>query len=571
MFNSLFKKILIAFAAIVLFSAAVFAFIAIYEVQDTVMWQMENDGRAMASFIRQDILADGRSYLGMISQRFAELKAESRGNLVYISLADSQSKVIASSDYGKVEGTDAASGASAAPEKDNAAADTTSAATVAGNGIDDLTSATVAVVSESKAGERVLNVSVPFEGDFLKSGSVNVGISLTSLTQQINSTILQILLFSLVVLVVTVLLGLLFARSLTKPIISVVDKLDVFSKGDFTVEFHTKTKDEIRKLTNAMNHSVSTLRSMILSAKNIGDKLYHVTAAMNEANDEIATSSVSISESIEEVSNSVVEQNSDISYITNSLDSFGNRFDEMLQETSEVLSGNTQIKDTIEEEYKNLQQLVHVMEQMQGSFAQAIDEIHLLNSDVSKINEITTIINSVAKQTGMLALNASIESARAGEVGRGFAVVAEEIKKLANQVMSYSDTIDGLIHNVTRNTLKVVDNTKTIAVQLETEKKVIDETVLAYENIRKSVDKTIQQVGEVSSSVKALSEEKEQIIRKVGDVSVISARVAASTQEITANMQCQSSSMEELLAMSQELDMAAAELQQELFSFKVEK
>jgi methyl-accepting chemotaxis protein len=575
MFNSLFKKILIAITAIVLLNTAVFTFIAIYEVRETVMWQMQNDGRAMAAFIRQDILTGNISDLKLLSQKFAQLKGESNGNMIYISLADSQSKVIASSDYSKSAGVDTAGGATAAStggkSQSDGTADTISGVTMAEKGIDNLTSATVAVVSESKAGERVLNVSVPFEADFVKSGSVNVGISLNALTKQINNTILRIVLLSSIILIVAALLASLFARSLTRPITNVVDKLDVFSQGDFTVEFHTKTRDEIRKLTNAMNRSVGTLRSMILSAKTIGDKLYHVTAALNEANDEIAASSINISQNIEAVANSVVEQNTDITYITGSLDSFGNRFDEMLQETSKVLSGNTKIKDTIEEEYRNLQQLVHVMEQMQRSVTQAIQEIRLLSSDVGRINEITTIINNVARQTSMLALNASIESARAGEVGRGFAVVAEEIKKLAGQVMGYAQTIDGIINNVTRNTSKVVENTQAIAGQMETEKKVIHETVLAYENVRESLDQTIRQVGEVSSSVKNLSQEKEEIIRKVSDVSVISARVASSTQEITANVQIQSSSMEELLAMSQELDIAATELQQELLAFKVEK
>ena len=119
-----------------------------------------------------------------------------------------------------------------------------------------MSSATTAIVSKTDKGEAVLNVSIPFEADFMEAGSLNVGISPQPLNEQINKTIINIVILSLGVLIVTILLGVVFARSLTKPIISVVDKLDSFSRGDFTVEFHSKTKDEIKRLTNAMNHSV---------------------------------------------------------------------------------------------------------------------------------------------------------------------------------------------------------------------------------------------------------------------------------------------------------------------------
>ncbi len=569
MFNSLFKKILITFAGIVLVSSALFAGIAIYEVKATVMWQMENDGRAMAAFIRQELLDRKISDLNRISDQFSGLIQASNGNLLYISLSDSQLNVVASSNYRAAGETDAATGATASGSNGS---DAISAATIAKpeeGGIDALTSATTAIVSKTTTGEPVLNVSIPFEADFMEAGNVNVGISLQSLNAQINKTIINIVLLSLGVLAVIIILGILFARSLTKPIISVVDKLDSFSKGDFTVEFHSKTRDEIKRLTNAMNHSVNTLRNMILSMKVIGDKLYNVANSINEASDEIATTSINVSQNIETVSESIVVQNDDIHYITQALDNFGERFDDMLKETTEVLAGSRTIKDTVEEEYRIMQQLVVTVDQMQLSFGRAIEEIIRLNEDVGKINEITAIINSVANQTRMLALNASIESARAGEAGRGFAVVAEEIKKLAGQVMNYSNTINELIGNVTSNTLKVVDNTRAISGQMEEEKKAIDETVSACEDIRNTVDKSIDKVGGVSVSVKLLSEEKERIIRKVSDLSLISTNVAASAQEISSSVQNQTASMEEILAMSNELDGAALQLKQEFDSFKV--
>ena len=94
MFNSLFKKILITFAGIVLMSSFLFAGIAIYEVRETAMGQMENDGRAMAAFIRQELLDRKVTDMNRISGQFSGLKQASNGNLLYISLSDSRSNVV---------------------------------------------------------------------------------------------------------------------------------------------------------------------------------------------------------------------------------------------------------------------------------------------------------------------------------------------------------------------------------------------------------------------------------------------------------------------------------------------
>lgn len=575
MFNTLFKKILIAFVSVVLLSSILFTGITIYQVQKTVTWQMENDGRAMAAFIRQDILNRDVTDIDEISNHFNELKKASNGNLHYISITDSQLNLIASSDEGVSENVDGISGATSSDsdiQNEGDSVDGVSAATAVKYGdveIDGMTSASISFVTESNTGEEVLNVSIPFKADFLESGNVNVGISLQSLNAQLNKTIISTAIVSIVILIISVLASLMFARSVTRPIVKVVDNLEDFSKGDFTVEFHSNTKDEVKKLTDSMNHAVLTLRNMILSMKEMGDRLHSAASTMNLSNEEMTVTSMNVSENVEAVAESISFQNNDLNYITSSLNEFGEKYNYMLQETSEVLQNNLVMKETINDEHNNLKELTKMVDDMRSSFDIAINEILLLRDDVGKINEISTIINDVANQTNLLALNASIESARAGEVGRGFAVVAEEIKKLAGEVMEYSNTINELITNITTNTLKVVDNTRIISDQMETEKQAIYKTVASFEDISLSVDKTTGQIAKVSDSVKTLSKEKEDIIEKVNELSGLSTEISASAQEITTNIQEQVSSMEELSAISQEIDTTSNQLRKEFKNFKV--
>lgn len=570
MFNSLTKKmlgtvILISAICTVSFSVTIF-----YVLEGAVTRQMESDGRALVTSIKRQIVSNNITDTNEIREIFKELKEQSKGNIIYMSITDDKQNILVSSDDERVSGNlenDAST--SGAQSVDGMS----SATEFKGdkNKIDAITSATVGLISETGEGEKVYNVSIPFSSELIKSGSLNVGISLERMYDEIRSTLINTILISVLIGLIAVAIGFVIARTIINPIKNVILKLDDFSKGDFTVEFYSRANDETKKLTDALNTSISILKETIKTVKESVSLLNKFSEELASTSDKTGTTGEQISKSIEDVTESIADQASNIQYIISILEDFGSKFDKMLEETGIVLDSNSKMKEITDMEYVTLQNLVKTVEDTKKSFSSTVEEVKSLNNYVFEINKITEVINSIAGQTNLLALNASIESARAGEAGKGFAVVADEIKKLAAQVMGYSNNINQLINNVTKNTEKVFNNIQVISDKLDAQVQTIKYTVKSYDNIRAEADNVITQIESVNKSVNSLSQEKNTIIERIGNISDTFNQVVASAEEITASVQTEAENVRQLSVMAQELNNLASRLNQDVGVFRVEK
>ncbi len=423
MFNSLMKKMLGTVILISAICTVSFSIITSYVVQGAVTRQMESDGRALVTSIRREIVSNNITELDKIEKIFKELKRESNGNILYMSVTDNNHNILVSSDDEKSYGSSGAGDENV---------DAVSGATeLSGDKskIDAITSATVGLISETNQGQKVYNVSIPFSTELVGSGSLNVGISLERMYSEIESTLMNTILISLLIGIVAVIIGFVMAKTIINPIKGVILRLDDFSKGDFTVEFYSKANDETKTLTTALNTSVSVLKETIKTVKDSIGVLNKFSAELAYTSDETGTTGEQISQNIEDVTKSIADQASNIQYIIRILEDFGSKLDRMLDETKNVLDSNSKMKEITDVEYISLQNLVKSVEDTKKSFSSTMEEVVSLNNDVFEINKITEVINSIAGQTNLLALNASIESARAGEAGKGFSVVADEIKK----------------------------------------------------------------------------------------------------------------------------------------------
>lgn len=212
--------------------------------------------------------------------------------------------------------------------------------------------------------------------------------------------------------------------------------------------------------------------------------------------------------------------------------------------------------------------LMNMIKEVQDSVNKSALVIKDLDSNSEKIDEIVGVITNIADQTNLLALNAAIEAARAGEHGRGFAVVADEVRKLAEESRKSASKITELIREIHLETKKGVLNMEQGAHTVIKGTKTIDSTVSLIDNIVEASENAANMFGEIIEIAKLQATSMENVKSSVEEISLVAKKSNGATVEAAAQVQEQASSMSTLTDIARELSDLSVELRDEIALFK---
>jgi methyl-accepting chemotaxis protein len=536
--------------------------VSYFSMKAAVTNQMKNDGTNLVTIINREISKYDLEDVDSIGKVLKEIKEQSKENIAYISLADTNLNIVASSDGNVSQKSD---GSNTTPDTGSSA--TTEEQDNVSGSIKEGKS--TGFMFETPSGDTVYNVSTPFyEGDKLV-GTMSIGISLNVMHGMINTQIIEIIIISLIVQLITIVVGVLISKNITTPITNVVNKLDDFAQGDFTIEFKNNRNDETKKLTDALNQSVYGLKQLLKETKEDMDELKNISSYLKSSSEEMEVSSRSVSGSVTEVAQGIEEQDSNILYVTKSIDKFGQALEHIKIKIQDTTSSSSSIESTADVGAEKLRDLIQSIEDVRKSFGVAVSNIQLLNEDANKIGQIMSVINSVAEQTNLLALNAAIEAARAGEAGKGFSVVADEIRKLAEQVMESSKSINKIITGILSSIQGVANTTDNLSSKMDNQINMVDKTMVAFKNIQSEVNKTTPQLKSISESLRDVVKEEEVITNSAHEISAISEQISSSTQQISATMEQHVGTMEELAKLAEKIDQKTNRVNKNINKFKI--
>lgn len=156
-------------------------------------------------------------------------------------------------------------------------------------------------------------------------------------------------------------------------------------------------------------------------------------------------------------------------------------------------------------------------------------QVHLTYDASARINEVIQMITSIAKQTGLLALNASIEAARAGEHGRGFSVVAEEISKLANQSSESAKEIDTIIGDLSNESGKMIEIMNEVLTDVEKQRQKVVETQGHFEKVNEGIGVSLHEILEIRVQTKTCDSARGKITKSIEALRTISEKSVYST------------------------------------------
>lgn len=379
----------------------------------------------------------------------------------------------------------------------------------------------------------------------------------------------RLLLSMLIFIGIGVAVGILAARSFTRPIQSLIRSAERIKEGDLTAQVSVDSNNEMGVLQSAFAEMVSSLSDLIRNVNLSTGMIKEVSQELNQNAELTADASGHISGIIEKVAQGTqgqiinVEQgNAAITEMSASLKGVEDNSQVMLR-SSEKASKMAQ------DGSRNVEKIVAIMDSINGIVSNTSSLVGNLSTHIGEIGTIVDFIKKISDQTNLLALNASIEAARAGEHGRGFTVVANEVKNLADQSKNASEEINRKIGAIQSETQNIVNTMGQSIKDIQKETLVVHETADSFMSIIAESQAVTQEIRAFTESLRELTQGMESIEDSIQGIMAVSEETSAEAQNVLANVEEQNAAIHHITESIDGLVMMAEELESVVTRFRL--
>jgi methyl-accepting chemotaxis protein len=336
----------------------------------------------------------------------------------------------------------------------------------------------------------------------------------------------------LLVVALGLIISYVISRSITEPLALAVEVIEEIAKGDLTVRMPADSGGEIGVLADRVNGMVRDMNEVLAS-------VVAASQTLASASDELKSSSGQVAANMEEVASQsfAVAQASGEMAETSS---------DIARNCSMAAGSSAEVNGSVQRSSATIQGTVRGMQQVSARVTQSAQSVTKLGTQSEQIGEIIGTIEDIADQTNLLALNAAIEAARAGEQGRGFAVVADEVRALATRTTNATRDIGEMISAIQKEIREAVSG-----MELG-----VEEAAKGTEEAAKSgsaLETILSQIGAVSGQIGQIDTAAEEQSATTTEVSMTLQRMNRSVEEATAGVQISSTAAGQLAVVAEEL------------------
>ncbi|MDH5302392.1 MAG: HAMP domain-containing methyl-accepting chemotaxis protein, partial [Gammaproteobacteria bacterium] len=329
--------------------------------------------------------------------------------------------------------------------------------------------------------------------------------------------------------------------SIVRGLNKAVSASERIAQGDLTQDLQAHSSDEIGKLISSMQHMQENLKNMLTE--------------MNQSSTELAAASEELASVSEETNANTHNQQGEIDQMAAAMEQMSATVQEVAQNAASTSEFTKHANSEAETGARTVQNAAAAIEKLATSVASAAELLDALEKKSESISSVLDVIKSVAEQTNLLALNAAIEAARAGEQGRGFAVVADEVRILAQRTQQSTEEIEAMISSVQSGTADAVSAMSLSRDLASTSVEHARNCGLALDNITQ----VVAQINNMNLQIATAAEEQARVAEEV----------SANVCTISGIGQQNSAAANQTSSSSQELSQMAINLQELICKFKV--
>lgn len=437
-------------------------------------------------------------------------------------------------------------------------------------------------------GETLYDVAVPIEVDGRHWGALRLGIPIEEIAAAKKQAIIWGVLVGVCIIILAGVITFWMVGNIVRPVKELAELASKAAMGDLTQKTEVKTSDEVGVLARAVNDMSDKIRELIRNVVKVTNELSDNSDLLSRNAGEQSQACQNIAAAVDQVARSCSVQTNNVNQTAEVIEQLSLAVGQIAAGAGEQASHVTATAEVLNQVARSIQEVsnsaqavsvaaeetskaaqdggqavqhsIEGMERIRQKVFETANRIKELGEHSNQIGEIIQVIDDIAEQTNLLALNAAIEAARAGEHGKGFAVVADEVRKLAERSGKATKEIAELINNIQTGTERAVEAMEEGTGEVEEGSRLSTEAGDALEAILKMVKQTYDQVQSISAAAEQISASSTEMVGAMDTVAAITQENTAATEQMSAGSSQVQASVKGVARSSQEIAAASEEV-----------
>lgn len=415
----------------------------------------------------------------------------------------------------------------------------------------------------------IVSVVTIAAGSYYSAGQLSEGLN-GERDEYLSGFVSQLVILGVIVNVGVGVFAFIVSRSITKPIVNATNIATSISNGNLSVKVRqSKSNDEISRLLLAEGQMATNLKNIMsevnTAAQSVSASAQQIAASGTELNSsvqQIASTVDQVSKGSESQAQGLSKSKQVVEELSRSINELALNAIESVEITKRVGSLSEKGSESAKEAGERMKKIINVTNE-------SAEKVHQLAARTSEITAVLDVIRQIADQTNLLALNAAIEAARAGEAGRGFAVVADEVRRLAESSAKSSDEINEKLKQIQEDAQAVVQDIEVSATEVNQGKMIIDSSLKSLDNIASEIKMVSNNVKKLSDGTQAEVAKVKEVAASTSDIAAVAEQNAAATEEASSAVEQQTAQTHEIAIAAGQLSELAIQLQKTISQFKI--